>query len=989
MRIETSNGQIITSQDSSGETATVLPVSVLYPGAVSRATFLNNTEGWIVYSAGTCAKFKADCSQETELLSTVDGGKSFAVVTPVLSATGNETAIPNSSEVSVDEGFDMACVSTWPNMDTWWQYSPYYDTGVYLGGDNVGCKANTYLNSEWVSLVSNMGWGIIPIWVGLQAPCIGNSSNFWTIAENSPLNSPYQEGENDATAAVAMANSLGMSSTVIYFDMEYYVPQSACSTAVISFLQGWATQLHTDGYLAGLYGSLGDWWTTAGASDFIQLSPLMDDVWIANWDGNDSVWNIGALPNTYWPNNQRIHQYENEPSETWGGVKFGGPPNSGIDRDVEDAPVYSWGGDRDLPAPTLESPANSASQVTTTPTFTWTAVGGAVNGYRIMVATQQSYLPTSAADSSCPNCTINYPPSGQTLLTTSYTPPASTLQAGVSYWWQVQVIPQSPKLGDWSSQSNFQTGTLATAVQSISIDPSTLAVASNAVVRVFLNGLAPSTGTSVGLTSSNKTVLPLPANVQVQPGQSVASVNLVAGNVIKNTNVTLKAMYNGTQQTTATVVPSTSTVTTSAAGSPGVATAILNGSVNPQNASGTAGFEWGTDSTMGTYTVACPYGYIAYCPPVNPNTTTQPFALTVTDLSSTTNYYYRMVFYNSTTGASQYGTVQSFETISPVVTTTAAGSITGSGGALNGTVNPQNAHGTAGLEWGTDPTWTVYTVACPFGYVGYCAPVNPNTSTQSFSYTLTGLPAAVTYYFRMVFYDTDNNSYYYGGTQSFTTGNPAVLSIVKPSSITASGGILNATINPEGAHGNAGFEWGTDPTMGTYTTACTFGYLGYCAPVIPNSTTQSFSFTLTGLASTTPYYYRLAFYDTDNNSYEYSPIWILTTLTPAVNTLSASSVTSSAAILGGTVNPEGANGTAGFEWGTDPVLNTYNIACPYGSYSFCTPVIANLSPQTFTGVLTGLNPSTIYYYRMVFWDTDNNTSQNGTIGSFTTTSAKH
>ena len=181
---------------------------------------------------------------------------------------------------------------------------------------------------------------------------------------------------------------------------------------------------------------------------------------------------------------------------------------------------------------------------------------------------------------------------------------------------------------------------------------------------------------------------------------------------------------------------------------------------------------------------------------------------------------------------------------------------------------------------------------------------------------------------------------------------------------------------------------GNRPTMGTYTTACPYGYLGYCSPVVPNSTTQSFSFTLTGLASTTPYYYRLAFYDSDNNSYEYSPVWSLTTLTPVVNTISASGVTSSAAILSGTVNPEGADGTAGFEWGTDSVLNTYNVACPYGSYYSCTPVIASFSAQSFTGVLTGLNPGTIYYYRMVFWDTDNNTSQDGTIGSFTTILAK-
>ena len=44
-----------------------------------------------------------------------------------------------------------------------------------------------------------------------------------------------------------------------------------------------------------------------------------DDVWIANWNGLATT-DDPYVPDSYWANHQRIHQYRGGHNETWGGV---------------------------------------------------------------------------------------------------------------------------------------------------------------------------------------------------------------------------------------------------------------------------------------------------------------------------------------------------------------------------------------------------------------------------------------------------------------------------------------------------------------------------------------------------------------------------------------------------------------------------------------------------------------------------------------------
>ena len=267
---------------------------------------------------------------------------------------------PSNARISENLGFDLAFAPSESDMQIWLQDSPYRDIGVYVGGCNVtavpksgpnGCgtnppsagtkQTNTNLDSTWVSNVSSMGWGIMPLWVGPQASCIsGNPSSFYLI-DTSTSTSAYNEGVSEADSAAAAATALGMSNSIVYYDMEAYSTSNAsCSTAVGQFLSGWVNEMHVDGFQAGVYGApynSGDW------------SNPPDAIWAFYPDGVNTASDLNSVLSGNWAE-RRIHQYcaggsaqpcPSPAQQTWGGVTLGTSPNQGIDLDVEDGPVFS------------------------------------------------------------------------------------------------------------------------------------------------------------------------------------------------------------------------------------------------------------------------------------------------------------------------------------------------------------------------------------------------------------------------------------------------------------------------------------------------------------------------------------------------------------------------------------------------------------------------------------------------------------------------
>lgn len=189
-----------------------------------------------------------------------------------------------------------------------------------------------------------------------------------------------------------------------------------------------------------------------------------------------------------------------------------------------------------LAAPTLTSPANGAATVAIPPTFTWTSVSGN-GGYRILVASTQSALPTSPSTGTCGGCTLSV-----TTTTTSFTPASTSLAGGTTYYWQVQALAPSGggQNGPWSAVLSFTT---APSDFSLSAAPSSLTV-------------APGTGGTATVTLTPVNNFSATPNFTCSVSGTLAGVTCSAG-TYSNNAVTVTITASATARIVPTLPPST------------------------------------------------------------------------------------------------------------------------------------------------------------------------------------------------------------------------------------------------------------------------------------------------------------------------------------------------------------------------------------------------------------------------------------------------
>jgi hypothetical protein len=293
------------------------------------------------------------CAASTRLLKTINGGVTWdSVALPFVesSATPREAingsgftaeSLPNvgNSQVFIGQGFDTCELPTVSQLQTWWDSSPYKSVNLYIGGSNRACS-NLSLSATYLKTIHQQGWKFFPTWVGPQAPCTGYPSRM-----SSDPTVAYDQGVAEADLAVERLAELGLTypdttGSVVYYDIEYYGTGSACRNAVNAFMNGWVSQIHARGNLAGVYGST---LCNTGLSDFLSIANIPDVIWPARWyhnqgegfyDPDASVWNLGScIPNTVWADHQRIRQYEGDNLQTWGDLTLG------IDSNVLDGVV--------------------------------------------------------------------------------------------------------------------------------------------------------------------------------------------------------------------------------------------------------------------------------------------------------------------------------------------------------------------------------------------------------------------------------------------------------------------------------------------------------------------------------------------------------------------------------------------------------------------------------------------------------------------------
>ncbi len=231
--------------------------------------------------------------------------------------------------VFTGKGFDTCAAPSSRSMRAWRASSPYRAAGIYIGGAMRACGDGN-LSASWISTVAAMGWHLIPIYVGLQAPCVFQGN----LAHIDPARATAQgvQAAADAVARASRVFALG-AGTPVYFDMEAYDNrQSGCVRAVLSFLSAWTGELHRRGYRSGVYSS-----SASGVTDLVRnynnaSLRRPDFIWFAHWTGVASTQDR-YLPAWAWPPHRRIGQYRGGHNERWGNVTIN------IDNDQVDSVV--------------------------------------------------------------------------------------------------------------------------------------------------------------------------------------------------------------------------------------------------------------------------------------------------------------------------------------------------------------------------------------------------------------------------------------------------------------------------------------------------------------------------------------------------------------------------------------------------------------------------------------------------------------------------
>ena len=244
----------------------------------------------------------------------------------------------------------------------------------------------------------------------------------------------------------------------------------------------------------------------------------------------------------------------------------------------------------------------------------------------------------------------------------------------------------------------------------------------------------------------------------------------------------------------------TPSVTTVPASSVTNTSAVLNATVNPKGLATTAWFEYSEDPALAAnVTSTAPQA-------LGSGSTDNAITQSISGLQFAHTYYFRAKATSS--AGTKNGAIVQFSTLpQPTVTTNPADAITTTGADLNAIVNPNGRDTTAWFEYGKTGALGTSTDNQLLGN---------GVDNVIVTETLSGLDVATEYFFRVVASSSAGTSN--GTTLSFTTAGGVPLVTTKAAtSVTTTGGVLNADVNPSGLATDAWFEYGTDNTFAFFT----------------------------------------------------------------------------------------------------------------------------------------------------------------------------
>jgi hypothetical protein len=184
-------------------------------------------------------------------------------------------------------------------------------------------------------------------------------------------------------------------------------------------------------------------------------------------------------------------------------------------------------------------------------------------------------------------------------------------------------------------------------------------------------------------------------------------------------------------------------------------------------------------------------------------------------------------------------------------------------------------------------------------------------------------------------------------TPAFAASAPTV-STGAANQITFASAQLTGDVNAGGTSTSYYFEYGTTTAYGLQTSSASAG---------SGTTSVSVDQSVTGFKASTLYHYRLVAVNSAGTVTGSDETFTTARVpTPSVSTGSAASINSSSARLTGTVNPNGADTTYYFEYGT---------TAAYGSRTSTSAAGPGTSSVSVSAVVNGLKASAGYHYRLV------------------------
>jgi hypothetical protein len=272
-------------------------------------------------------------------------------------------------------------------------------------------------------------------------------------------------------------------------------------------------------------------------------------------------------------------------------------------------------------------------------------------------------------------------------------------------------------------------------------------------------------------------------------------------------------------------------VTTTSATSVICGGATLNGTINPNNATVTTGFDYGPSVSYGTSVAGVPAT-------VNGNIPVAVNAVVAGLIPNVPNHFRAK---GTTGGVTVYGTDMTVTPpCPPTVFTTAATLITSSGATLNGTMNTNNLTSTDSFDYGLTTSYGSTIAGIP-------SPVNGSTTTPV-SGTISGLIPGVTYHYRVNGTNAVGTSN--GNDMTFTTLSAAPTVVTTAATaITNIAATLNGTVIANGASTTVSFNYGLTSLYGSTIAAVPATVTGNTLTPVTGS--------ITGLACNTLYHYKV------------------------------------------------------------------------------------------------------------------------------------